>query len=207
MRILRAHFTCLGSGCGLCGLVLSSSQHRRRPCSLTFSSQTCAPAPTLEKHSLLLSEFAAEWQAQLTTHHSWLAPAEAWDRRGQERSPSPSLFTPSIGQLLALPSIMPFPNPLHSHLSHKTRLLSSRSCHSPSVDSCSQQTSTSFFQEKEKPLRGKALMDLWPSLPNYFRVDLPVLHLLRKCHAPSHTDWLSAVLLVSAHPHSSGGLF
>lgn len=130
MCILCAHFTCLWSCCGLCGLVLSSSQHRRHPCSLTFSSQMCAPTPTLEKHSLLLSESAAEWQAQLTTHHNLLAPAEAWDRWGQERSPSPSLFTLFIGQLLALLSITPFPNPLHSHLSHKTHLLSSRSCHS-----------------------------------------------------------------------------
>lgn len=116
MHVLRAHFTCLWRCCGHCGLVLSSSQHRRRPCSLTFSSQTCTPVPTLEKQGLPLSESAAERQAQLGTHHNWLAPAEAWAHGGQEHSPS--LITPFIGQLLALLSTIPFLKPLHYHLIH-----------------------------------------------------------------------------------------
>lgn len=53
------------------------------------------------------------------------------------------------------------------------------------MDSCSQQTFTTFFLEKEKPQGGKALTD---RRPNYFCVDLPALHLLRRCHAPSHTE-------------------
>lgn len=194
-------FPCLWSCCGLCGLVLSSSQHRRLPCSLTFSSPTCTPIPAWEKHSLLLPESAAEWQAQLGRHHSWLVPAEGWAHRGQEPSPPPSLFTLFIGQLLALLSIIPFPNPLHCHLRHTN---TSPILWVPSLPMHGLRLPTDIHHllSREREATGRE-GSYWP----------PTKLLLcgSACSSPPQEMprplTYGAVLRVSAPPGSSGGLF